>query len=459
MLALLLITPVAWLVLQLTVYKLHVAHVYSGGDADAESRLGHAVGVDIVQTCKDCEGATGYHAVLVRLLYQARVGLDQQLDGMLEQGVFAASGDSVLAFTFFISIVLTVCNAVLRMLFAMIVQGQHHARRSKLSRDFMFLQAISAVLIYVVIALIVHTPLKEGKTYSELGWDVWESTFTDEAILEQCALRAQNGTAACISYLWDKSLSRTENAMEGIVGALDEHWYDSGGLIQQVTISLLTDTFFTPLVVEGLTLVKSVLRMHVGNVQSSQARTNELYEPLDYHLHDRYAVLIKYAATVLVFAPASPLLYYIAAVALFFNFWLQKFALTKLYKAPPALDEKVADRVALCLKLLLGLHVLSAPIFYARQAVVTRTAFSMTWPFLVSILAYVTYVVLDWTWFRWLRYRNKDSDPWFAEQYGGSSFNQHLEGIRQHAPIEDYRFPRDMSIKTKRSIQENFTFA
>ena len=36
---------------------------------------------------------------------------------------------------------------------------------------------------------------------------------------------------------------------------------------------------------------------------------------------------------------------------------------------------------------------------------------------------------------------------------------RYVEGFKQHAPIEEYRFPRDMSIKTKRAITETFTHA
>ena len=54
----------------------------------------------------------------------------------LGDGFFETLGNPVLVFTFFISLVLVVCNAVLRQLFALLIRQQGHARRSKLSRDF-----------------------------------------------------------------------------------------------------------------------------------------------------------------------------------------------------------------------------------------------------------------------------------------------------------------------------------
>ena len=160
--------------------------------------------------------------------------------------------------------------------------------------------------------------------------------------------------------------------------------------------------------------------------------------------------------------PAAPALYFVGAVALFFSFGLQKYALVKIYKVPPALNEELASRTRLCLIFLYGLHLISAPLFVVRQAVVVGIGdvgiadeHLWLWPFTLSWVLFAVWLLFDQLVHKTLdeRQEDREAEEGVREEF---TFTQHLKGINQHAPIDEYCFPRDMLLRTKRCLRDTW---
>lgn len=272
--ALMLIVPAAWVVLELTKYKIHVAERVNAQLAGGEG----AAPADFER-----------HE---RNFYELKVmHFAQGLEGFFRAKYSDDEGSMVWALTVAISVILILINQILRAIFGVIVRLQKQTRLSKASSTFMVMMAFAYVVNLTLVTLVVHTPLLNGAYYSTLGreiYDHWVAPFleADEAKLATCA---ENASSGCVKMLWGMSIARMEGILRMVAEQLDDHWYDSGGLIQQMTVLLLTDTYVTPLVAELFTLLKTFLRCHVGRCQYAQARMNEFYEPLEYHLHDRCA--------------------------------------------------------------------------------------------------------------------------------------------------------------------------
>ena len=84
----------------------------------------------------------------------------------------------------------------------------------------------------------MHTPLVNDAYYSTLGreiYDHWVAPFIaqDEEKLATCA---QEQSLGCLKMLWGMSISRAEGVLRMVAEKFDDHWYDSGGLIQQMTV-------------------------------------------------------------------------------------------------------------------------------------------------------------------------------------------------------------------------------
>lgn len=105
---------------------------------------------------------------------------------------------------------------------------------------------------------------------------------------------------------------------------------------------------------------------------------------------------------------------------------------------------------------------MTAPLFYARQAITTASDFE-AWPFMTNLGIYLVYMlVVDTFLLKALVLTRHEDDERFSMQDEGTRpvpFRRYVEGFKQHAPIEEYRFPRDMSIKTKRAVTETFVHA
>ena len=93
---------------------------------------------------------------------------------------------------------------------------------------------------------------------------------------------------------------------------------------------------------------------------------NLAYAPPEFIFAEKYGYMLKIAATVLVFAPAAPILYFACGVSLLWAFFVQKTALVKIYARPRTLDEPRAERARDFLSLLAAMHVCTSCLFYVR---------------------------------------------------------------------------------------------
>jgi len=191
------------------------------------------------------------------------------------------------------------------------------------------------------------------------------------------------------------------------VSAIDSsHWYGPSGLIPQVLVTALTDGAM--LVLNELAIVGPfmVLRKLVGSVQVSQGRMDQYYEPPQFNVSKRYTYLVANAAIVILYGPASPLLYFIGAASLGLMLLVQKVLLTHCYSRPRVIDDAVAERAREMLSGLLLLHVLSSAMFYLVSAKDTHsdTSYVQAWPFYAAGLVYLLYAAFP---FQHLMKRNR----------------------------------------------------
>ena len=107
--------------------------------------------------------------------------------------------------------------------------------------------------------------------------------------------------------------------------------------------------------------------------------------------------MIKIAASVLVFAPAAPLLYLLGGTALLIGFFVEKLALVSLYRRPRAVDECVAERCRLFLIAISSLHVIMSCLFYSERAYSTGSdwTFVTMRPFTYAFALWTLYLVTE----------------------------------------------------------------
>ena len=189
--------------------------------------------------------------------------------------------------------------------------------------------------------------------------------------------------------------------------------YDaSAGLIPQIIVLTIFDAIFLALN-ELLVLMGTVAsRLQGAHFKYAQSSVNACFEPPSFELSNRYAYMLKIAASVLVFAPAAPLLYLLGGLALLFGFFCEKLALVKMYRRPPSTSEHAAERCRIFLLGLTFMHVCSSCVFFSQQAYVTgsRWDFVEMRPFALAFVLVVGWYLVEATLLRWLLVRNASAE-------------------------------------------------
>ena len=184
-----------------------------------------------------------------------------------------------------------------------------------------------------------------------------------------------------------------------------------------------------------------LLRKLVGSVQVSQGRMDHYYDPPQFEVAKRYTYLVANAAIVMLYGPASPILYFIGAISLGLMLFVQKLFLTHCYRRPRVIDDAVAERAREMLSGLLLLHVLSSAMFYLVSAKDTHsdTSWAKAWPFYLSGLVYVLYVAVP---FQSIMKRHKSKEDTGTAGKPWSEVERYMHKYRCVHQIDDQLFSR-----------------
>ena len=215
------------------------------------------------------------------------------------------------------------------------------------------------------------------------------------------------------------------------------HWYGPSGLLPQVLATAITDGGM--LVFNELAIVLPFLirRKMMGSVQVSQARMDFFYDPpqvnklppcpspnprlhppshpQQFEVAKRYTYLVANAAIVIMYGPASPLMYLIGAGALTLMLVVQKLLFVQVYRRPRLIDDAIAERSRELLGVVLLVHVLFSANFYLVSARDSHSEERGThaWPLYVGCIVYLVYAIFP---FDSLIKRTSQAEDWGATE-------------------------------------------
>lgn len=148
-----------------------------------------------------------------------------------------------------------------------------------------------------------------------------------------------------------------DRASHAFVGAelsgITQAWYESGGVVAQAAILMLTSSLVTDLLryIHFPALFK---RFVLGRFAASQIRLNQLWAPPRMPLGGVYAETFRSICVGMVYAPIYPPAFLITSFALFSNLYSTRFAIATWYMRPPLVDGQLMKRMRnFCVWLLL----------------------------------------------------------------------------------------------------------
>ncbi|KAG8466583.1 hypothetical protein KFE25_007962 [Diacronema lutheri] len=120
-------------------------------------------------------------------------------------------------------------------------------------------------------------------------------------------------------------------------------WFVDGGVYAQAFFIVLANSvvpeFFKVFRIDTL-----FQRYAIAPFVKSQAKLDELWEPPEASMGEFYAGLLKTVALGLLYGPAMPVIYFVTAGALCITYGATKYALLRVCKQPPSLNEGVSER-------------------------------------------------------------------------------------------------------------------
>jgi len=84
-------------------------------------------------------------------------------------------------------------------------------------------------------------------------------------------------------------------------------------------------------------------RLVRGPFVKSQAKLEKLWQPPEASLGSFYAGLMKTLALGLIYAPAMPIIWFVTAGTIVVKYWATKYALLRVCRQPPTLDEGLSE--------------------------------------------------------------------------------------------------------------------
>lgn len=145
--------------------------------------------------------------------------------------------------------------------------------------------------------------------------------------------------------------------LSGEFSSFEYRWYVAVGV--PIVLTMIMDSMFS----NGKTIAQALVvfplrRWWVGKTTHSQARLGKAYTAPPFDLSNSYASLTTSVMVTMVFSTGMPLLLPIACFAHLLGFWIDKWALLRIYSKPPAFDQHVAQMTLKLLPVALTLHYL-----------------------------------------------------------------------------------------------------
>ena len=277
-----------------------------------------------------------------------------------------AADHAVTTTAFFIAVTIFVVNKTMKVLLSLAVGLERHRLWSQHTKRVMTLYGILYIFNYVVVLFVVHSPWV-GSRREDMhasvreAWDAaWAECEGDEGEVRWSC------TSGVLGMLWNAGAAMYESFMVSASEGFDSNsWYDEAGLVPQIITIAVVDLFML-CVAESIKFTIFLFKRFMGRMKFAQSAINLAYAPPEFIFAEKYGYMLKIAATVLVFAPAAPILYFACGVSLLWAFFVQKTALVKIYARPRTLDESVAERARDFLSLLAAMHVCTSCLFYVR---------------------------------------------------------------------------------------------
>eukprot|EP00307_Rebecca_sp_RCC1486_P004574 CAMPEP_0119405646 /NCGR_PEP_ID=MMETSP1335-20130426/249_1 /TAXON_ID=259385 /ORGANISM="Chrysoculter rhomboideus, Strain RCC1486" /LENGTH=879 /DNA_ID=CAMNT_0007429669 /DNA_START=92 /DNA_END=2733 /DNA_ORIENTATION=- len=210
-------------------------------------------------------------------------------------------------------------------------------------------------------------------------------------------------------------------------------WFEDGGAMTQAFYILLANAV-VPEFVKVVRVDVLTYRYLLARTARSQAKLEKYWEPPEATLGEFYAGITKTCCLGLLYGPAMPIAYIVTAVALCISYMANKYALLRVFKQPPAINEGLSEQY----RTAMGWVILGSIIL---QLVYTGNREAQLMPiWLVVLWALYKFVPVKWLpVFR--LYVDLDSDD-----TGGRSFSS-IAGLPKYScpivmPIQSVRAPQ-----------------
>mmetsp|Transcript_7120 Transcript_7120/g.9972 ORF Transcript_7120/g.9972 Transcript_7120/m.9972 type:complete len:799 (+) Transcript_7120:67-2463(+) len=115
----------------------------------------------------------------------------------------------------------------------------------------------------------------------------------------------------------------------------------SGDFIAQISSILWADAITSPVLLL-LDIPGRLNRYILSHFASNQLKMNSYFIGTSWFLAEKYAGMLKTVFVALFYSAIFPTGYYIAALALFINYWVNKYCLLRLWRSPPPMGDFLA---------------------------------------------------------------------------------------------------------------------
>jgi len=171
-----------------------------------------------------------------------------------------------------------------------------------------------------------------------------------------------------------------------IVSPNPSTWFVEGGVYAQAFYIILANAIVPELfkVVRLDTIFK---RYVMGTFVKSQAKLEELWQPPEASLGEFYAGLLKTVTLGLLYAPAMPVVWFITTSTIIIKYWSTKYALLRVCRQPPTLDEGLSEVFRELLSfVLLGSVIIEAVVLDSRLDEESRSKEHIVLPIAAGIM-------------------------------------------------------------------------
>ena len=140
---------------------------------------------------------------------------------------------------------------------------------------------------------------------------------------------------------------------------VSQAWYEPGGAVSSAVALLFADMLSSILrgaMADVVARRYLLSRLLLYRNKLTQARLDQLWEPVSLPTGELYAAMLRTMALTLVYAPFYPPAYLIGAAALTVNFLANRFAICFWYRSPPHIDDSITSHFRHSLLIILLLN-------------------------------------------------------------------------------------------------------